>query len=1699
MRKKFWHGKKIMAGILSMAMIFSAMNPISYVQASAETQLSREAREAQTTVTGEIQESATGADLTSEGRLDWVQFNTNNAENYNRKNIAQPLITDVTRGTVNQEDETYTPTDTEYSFTDGTSSQSGSSRTALVMVNAGSDLEFKLPGSEQMRYVKIYTGAWSSRLKLTVLVNGQEEYSASYNQPDPSAPGKSMTFALQYQTASDSDEVKVRIEIVETYSSSSYSGNVSVQAVTLSDRLQKEEELTTEDWNLRIKNGTITSMNARIGGEMTNIPMNENSDKLQWVWNGQAISLSAAAESQAANESALYEGTCQENGEDLTFSLQYQIDENSNLVISAKMTNNGSEELKPESASLNLGFNTYLARYPDYEEQLFPTLLRCEKTHLWGYFSSPSGKIMTVATDQPVASYTLDYESGQHRIRGAALDLLHQGPLPERHPQDCDGIEGGETKEWKIYLKPVENLNEYGEVKELMAETAQFPIIDADHYTVAEGETSNLKILSSSDVVVQCEAPDGSVSSLATEEVMEGVHLCSLSPEDNGVYKILVTNEQGYTSEAMISCRMSWSWYMKQARQAAIDAPQKGSTHIESYMGLYSGYLARKYFPNTEADLAIDEKLEEIYPLMYDEETGLPTVEANRIQNHSGMMGILVDKYQASGDMEALEQAEILAGHILSKQGADGGYYNGGTDYTSVIYPGKSLMELMYVEEELANDASLSEEERRMWQERYDAHFASVTRAMDNLVERDGRLNTEGQDTFEDGANSCSYTQLSEFALMFPEGSEEREKYTNSALSYLSRHISHQQLLIPDSRMNGGTLRFWEAQYDVEMGLTEEAPNMMNSPHGWTAWSIYGYFNLYELTGNEEYLRRGMNALGSCAQLMSFDGELRWAFVSDPYRYTNLFVYDEENSGDGKIEGKHVPTVIGEQYVDMISTWWRAPANTLVNGYTAMNWFERQGSACDNDVHEIFKCIGEVALTKAYLVEKADGSLEAYNCKAERTADGITIIPDEDVVSNVSVKLNEDQDVTVQFYNGEKTENVKASQNPIWITTEENCVDIEQSDRDSSLAALEVSTGDLAPSFEPEVTEYTLSIRPDAESVAFTPKASSQKATVMYEGEMVAPGESILVPTAEGEVDKTVTIRVASENLASIQTYEIRILKGSVKKNIAPEASQILVPGATGANNDPMGLVDGKIDDHADKTTVTINTNCPQEITFRWDEPKTFSGVTLWAWYAKDQGPTSWDIQVTYDGTQWEEVAKSGTVEWQYSDSRTESHTDEFAQVENAVGLKLIIQSGNTTWGHFAVNEIEIFEKEAVADASKLREKAEEARKLEENDYTRESWEKFQEALLQAEAVLSKQGTDQQALDRALEELEAGMEQLEEKTEDPKSDLRAWILFVESLTREEYTKESWDALEKAAADAKAVAEDAQATQSEIHQATVNLVTAFGGLEYGIQKQHLQAAVEAAEAILSMASDYDPESLAALRTVTEQAKEMLADETASQDAVNQMTGHVIDAIVQVAPDADVSSLESLIQAVESLDADKYTENSWKALEDAVLKAEEILADPEKEKEDILNAYQGLAAAIRGLELKGNKEALASIIEKAEEILALETEYAQASLEGLGESLAAAKKVYEDENAGKTQVDEAVRNLTQELVEVRRKGDVDGDGTVSTKDSAALLKHQAEMEKLDSIQLDAADVNKDGLSDTKDAVLILQYAAEKTDRF
>ena len=64
----------------------------------------------------------------------------------------------------------------------------------------------------------------------------------------------------------------------------------------------------------------------------------------------------------------------------------------------------------------------------------------------------------------------------------------------------------------------------------------------------------------------------------------------------------------------------------------------------------------------------------------------------------------------------------------------------------------------------------------------------------------------------------------------------------------------------------------------------------------------------------------------------------------------------------------------------------------------------------------------------------------------------------------------------------------------------------------------------------------------------------------------------------------------------------------------------------------------------------------------------------------------------------------------------------------------------------------------------------------------------------------------------------------------------------------------------------------------------------------------------------------------------------------------------------------------------------------------------------------------------------------------------------------------------------------------VANVRLLGDVNNDGSVTTDDSALLLRSAAELDTLDDAATVSADMNQDGIADTSDAVLILQTAAE-----
>ncbi|MDR0385035.1 MAG: hypothetical protein LBH60_03060 [Prevotellaceae bacterium] len=693
--------------------------------------------------------------------------------------------------------------------------------------------------------------------------------------------------------------------------------------------------------------------------------------------------------------------------ESLDYKLEYSA-EGGQLAIKVNCRNRGASDLNGLQFSLQLGLNTEMTSFPAWRTTYFPTLLHCEQTHFWGYLMNPDGNIVTLASPDPVASYRLaynnyvfdwPYEFGSgHLIRTVTLDLLNPQPLPDGHPRNADRLRKGESKSWTVYLGSVRELSD---VIPATAALTGAATVTADVYTVAEGETVRLTVYSAAKPKITAFAPNGEKLQIRLSKAEDGVYRAVFAPSSGkGVYR-LTSATGGKTSEACVSVRYPWSDYIASARRTALKYRQKASSHDESWLGFIPASVAEEYFPDKEMDAKVEDMYREVFPLMYDTVTHLPTSWHNRIQNHAIAASLHVQRYKAKKDENELRAAARVVDFLMTKQSSDGAYRNEGTHYTCVHYIAKSIMEVMAEEKKLA--ATSIE-----WDANYRRHYYSVALAMNELAKNGDNIQTEGEHTFEDGMIACSCAQLSMFALIHPKGSAERSKYVKAAEYMYNSHRCLSQHLIPDSRIHGASIRFWESQYDI---LT--CPNFINSPHGWSAWRIYGAKYLYEATGKETYLLDIMSALGACAQLLDPSTDhLNWAFVCDPYVKVKYFVEDERNPG----KGVRRDSIIGRQYLPMISHWYRAPKNEWVSGY-----WKYDGGCCDNDVNEIFKCMGEIALTSAYFHLCPDGSCITWNCSASLSDGKWQVSPSEPCVTTVysNVDIRTEKGIFVKNINRE--------------------------------------------------------------------------------------------------------------------------------------------------------------------------------------------------------------------------------------------------------------------------------------------------------------------------------------------------------------------------------------------------------------------------------------------------------------------------------------------------------------------------------------------------------------------------------------------------------------------------------------------------------------------------------------------------------
>ncbi|MGB7395527.1 MAG: hypothetical protein WA913_14145, partial [Pricia sp.] len=686
---------------------------------------------------------------------------------------------------------------------------------------------------------------------------------------------------------------------------------------------------------------------------------------------------------------------------DQLYSLEYK-DEGGKLKLVAGISNEGSEPLVANpSIALSLGIDHEMKDPKKYFDKFFPTLLRCEKTHFWGYFQNPQGQILTISSPDPVASRQIGYMGMTHRIATSSIDMMHALPLPDRHPQELAELAPGAERKWSIYIQPVDDLDG---VLPMVAVNSKAPAVSLARTTVAAGETVQLEIYSATEETpeVSVQSPSGEIVVLPEPEVSEGRLLFNIAaPEEVGNY-IVKAVANGKLTEALFHVRKPWGWYLKQARSEALRMQIKPMMHREGWLGFFSAYWAHTYFPDEQKLEETERVFDNFYSLMVDSTKtdfyhDKPTWHS-RPQNTSWMVGMMTARYAATKKIEDLEEAAKWGDLLINKFQKSNGAFEG---YTALTLGGKFLRELAFYERPFS-------EKDLEWKDRYERHMLSVDKASQNLLDVKDLGDTEGESTYEDTQSGSSWSLLALHALN-ADSPERRSNFLETSLEVQKRHECLTQALIPDARMRNGSLRFWEAQYDI---LT--LPNMMNSPHGWTMRSQFGAFYLYLLTGEERYLNIMNNAMGACAQAIDEKtGTLRWAFVPDPYIDAERFVPDPKNPG----QGKRVPEIIGEQWMPMISDWWRVPDGEVAeldwkrNGYHGFG----QGWSCDNDVHEHFRVLAEQFVPNAFVLEREDGTLRTMNCKVERVANKLFIQLPEDVVSRVHLNLKSAHRIEIDF------------------------------------------------------------------------------------------------------------------------------------------------------------------------------------------------------------------------------------------------------------------------------------------------------------------------------------------------------------------------------------------------------------------------------------------------------------------------------------------------------------------------------------------------------------------------------------------------------------------------------------------------------------------------------------------------------------
>ncbi|MGX8850248.1 discoidin domain-containing protein [Amedibacillus sp. YH-ame10] len=248
------------------------------------------------------------------------------------------------------------------------------------------------------------------------------------------------------------------------------------------------------------------------------------------------------------------------------------------------------------------------------------------------------------------------------------------------------------------------------------------------------------------------------------------------------------------------------------------------------------------------------------------------------------------------------------------------------------------------------------------------------------------------------------------------------------------------------------------------------------------------------------------------------------------------------------------------------------------------------------------------------------------------------------------------------------------------------------------------------------------------------------------------------------------------------------------------------------------------------------------------------------------------------------------------------------------------------------------------------------------NDVRPGKVKELQDAIAEGQKLVDANSTDRDAIKAATQAIVKATNELWLIVD--KTPLASLIEEAEALDGI-YTESSKAALVEAINSAKVVVTNDDATTMEVDAAFNTLSNAISNLIRVANKENLVTQIQIAQNIVTNIGNYIPGTVSGLEDLLAQAQAIVANETATQAEVDDMTTALTKANMRARAKADKSSLVEAINKAKAINFNDYTIATATALRNTLSNAEIVMNNDSVSQDAVDTAVEGIEAAIKAL--------------------------------------------------------------------------------------------------------------------------------------